>query len=127
MNFTNSSKYIKKSQLSNYSKCLLPDDFGYPDPCCVAFQEYKYTFPLHSIIINEGEGIISLPLKRREFEIKMFDCKRNELKFNENVILPSTTTTAVGRPTSSFTTPLPVPSARAREHYTVATAVPTSR
>lgn len=97
MNLTNSSKYIKESQLSNYSKCLLPDDFGYPDPCCVAFKdEYKYTFPLHSIIINTGEGIISFPLKRRGFKIKMYDCIRNKLKYEENIILPSTNITAVG-------------------------------
>ncbi len=89
MNFTNSSKYIKESQLSNYSKCLHPDDFGYSD-------HDEYAFPLHSIIINTGDGIISFPLKNREFEITMYDCIRNELKSKENIILPSTTITAVG-------------------------------
>lgn len=97
MNFTNSLKYIKKSQLSKYSKCLHPDDFGYSDPCCVAFKyEYQYIFPLHAIIINTGDGIISFPLKKRNFEIKMYDCYRNKLKSKENVILPSTNITAVG-------------------------------
>jgi hypothetical protein len=97
MNFTNSLKYIKESQLSKYSKCLKPDDFGYSDPCCVAFKdEYQYIFPLHSIIINTGDGIISFPLKNRNFEIKMYDCYRNKLKSKENVILPSTNITAVG-------------------------------
>ena len=97
MNFTNSLKYIEESQLSKNSKYLQPDDFGYSDPCCVAFKdEYQYTFPLHSIIINTGYGIIFFPLKNREFEITMYDCIRNELKYKENIILPSTTTTAVG-------------------------------
>lgn len=89
MNFTNSLKYIEESQLSKNSKYLQPHDFGYSD-------HDEYAFPLHSIIINTGDGIISFPLKNREFEITMYDCIRNELKSKENVILPSTTITAVG-------------------------------
>ena len=67
---------MENSQLSSYLRCDydLKEVNGKPN----------------SIIIRQGEGLILFPEEgNRKFKIKIYNCGSNELKFEENIVIPS--------------------------------------
>ena len=71
---------MENSQLSSYLKCLVTDDYDLKE----------VNGKPNSIIIREGEGLILFPEEEnRKFKIRMYNCVSNELKFEENIVIPS--------------------------------------
>lgn len=71
---------MENSKLSSYLRCLVTDDYDLK----------KGNGKPNSIIIKQCEGIILFPEEgNREFKIRMYDCNSNELKFGENIVIPS--------------------------------------
>ena len=71
---------MENSQLSSYLKRLVPDDYDLKE----------VNGNQNSIIIRSGEGLILFPEEgNRKFKIRMYNCGSNELKFEENIVIPS--------------------------------------
>tara|TARA_Y200000002_G_C22646829_1_gene649466 strand:- start:892 stop:1443 length:552 start_codon:yes stop_codon:yes gene_type:complete len=70
---------MENSQLSRYLRRLVPDDFDLKE----------VNGNPNSIIIREGDGLILFPEEgNRKFKIRIYNCVSNELKFEENIVIP---------------------------------------
>lgn len=72
---------MENSQLSRYLKCLVTNDYDY--------DLKEVNDKPNSIIIKQCEGIILFPEEEGKFKIRMYNCVSNELKFEENIVIPS--------------------------------------
>lgn len=71
---------MENSKLSSYLRRLVTDDYDLKE----------VNGKPNSIIIREGEGLILFPEEgNRKFKIRMYNCSSNELKFEENIVIPS--------------------------------------
>ena len=71
---------MENSQLSRYLKCLVTNDY-------LDLKEVNGN--PNSIIIREGEGLILFPEEgNRKYKIRIYNCVSNELKFEENIVIP---------------------------------------